>query len=788
MNYNKIKQLFFLCSIYFATMIPVLSKAEINPNIPNIPNINEKQITAMSSQALEQRVYNELLDLNPLSQIDKVKHLIKKVQARKEEAQRIFFYNNLFKGEGEEDALSNAKKEDAVIGNDLILSKLNLLLKNNEAPEVVAHLAREILLLDSSFKDNAKKRTFTQLLEDARIALFDHHVVQRERRNVDVSKNTLPSNLIDLKNGGRYLTNKELMALINSGEDISLLNPPDSHFWKKPLLSISSVDINKDLNFGFRFQSGATFTIDSIVLGGHGPKIKVEREELLGKLKIKKWKCKFGEEVNTEVASSRIARLLGYKADLFFYAKDLKVYMNKNFTIDKFKKNWLRIYQGEARLKSLIMNEGKDEIGEYVVFHEASCRPTLKNEKRIGVYHLSAAGNDSLRELRGNLLLQAFVGNADIKEDHNNKLKLVESPANNWEIATLIRDVGNGFGHTIFPNNPNRFSHVLIDPKYHSLKSDIIKLNFRRYHYIGNPTPFMHCHYSDLKWMARYLAEISSKQLKDILAEGNWPPPIQRLLMEKLSHRRNDIVRAFDLEREGFQIWPTVVKWPSPTLFNYRPGGIDGTYIRRGKLIKNFTDPDYYFPTDYMTSISELFHNNNPTIKVNPFLKWDEEEDLEDLNANKDADLITLNRGLFFSKGKAKTALKIMSLKENSKEYFVVKLKVLAKDQTPKSLQKSLEWVNTIVNDPTYFVLTPSLYGYDRYGDLFTKIVLKFDSYNPNSVQEIMRAVSNTTTLAHYLQKMVQASGKSHVQTSVEIFDEYLPLNEIMMRKSILEN
>jgi hypothetical protein len=61
--------------------------------------------------------------------------------------------------------------------------------------------------------------------------------------------------------------------------------------------------------------------------------------------------------------------------------------------------------------------------------------------------------------------------------------------------------------------------------------------------------------YADAKWMARLIAQLRREQIEDAVALGRWPDAVARLYVEKLIHRRNQLVTAFDLERE-FDLLP----------------------------------------------------------------------------------------------------------------------------------------------------------------------------------------------------------------------------------------
>ena len=53
--------------------------------------------------------------------------------------------------------------------------------------------------------------------------------------------------------------------------------------------------------------------------------------------------------------------------------------------------------------------------------------------------------------------------------------------------------------------------------------------------------------YADARWMTRQIAQLSRKQIVQAVSIGHWPRAAGELLTEKLIHRRNQLVEAFDL-------------------------------------------------------------------------------------------------------------------------------------------------------------------------------------------------------------------------------------------------
>ncbi len=65
-----------------------------------------------------------------------------------------------------------------------------------------------------------------------------------------------------------------------------------------------------------------------------------------------------------------------------------------------------------------------------------------------------------------------------------------------------------------------------------------------------------HCTWSDARWMARRIGALGRADLERAFAESGWPDFSQKLGVEKMLARRNDLIKAFDLEEEGLKPVP----------------------------------------------------------------------------------------------------------------------------------------------------------------------------------------------------------------------------------------
>jgi hypothetical protein len=71
------------------------------------------------------------------------------------------------------------------------------------------------------------------------------------------------------------------------------------------------------------------------------------------------------------------------------------------------------------------------------------------------------------------------------------------------------------------------------------------------YHSVVDPSLRKQITWSDARWAVRLIAQLTRAQIEEAVALGHWPDSVGRLLVEKLIHRRNQLVQAFDLVGEA---------------------------------------------------------------------------------------------------------------------------------------------------------------------------------------------------------------------------------------------
>jgi hypothetical protein len=193
---------------------------------------------------------------------------------------------------------------------------------------------------------------------------------------------------------------------------------------------------------------------------------------------------------------------------------------------------------------------GADEKGEYFVFQTAVAEDKPRQIDRVGQWTFSWGLGEQSREARGLFVFNAWIANADMKDEENNKLVLRNFPNGERKMFLVQQDVGHSFGW-ILPERPEAFTWDLIEQnstsKLFGWINGSIEFNYVNLQDAGLEHTTT---YADAKWMARRIAQLSRKQIEDAVSLGHWPGGIPQLYVEKLINRRNQLVGAFGLEAE----------------------------------------------------------------------------------------------------------------------------------------------------------------------------------------------------------------------------------------------
>ncbi|HEY9068868.1 MAG TPA: hypothetical protein VIV61_01355 [Candidatus Ozemobacteraceae bacterium] len=297
------------------------------------------------------------------------------------------------------------------------------------------------------------------------------------------------------------------------------------------------------------------------------------------------WKLKWGDEVHTDVAMTRLAIDLGASfEDLKFYSgpgeslliltppdktgpdavhsfsrlSEMLLNSKFQFHADRYLLDGNLVKNGNTILghgivdKQMAERESIDPkyVGAaFVKFKE--CQLSLYNPaiKRLGGAALSTAGAETDRVTRGSIVFNAWIKNKDMKDD-NARVGLVYNLKTRQFDRTVEfqSDLGCTLGGLKPSGELNSF-----EPSF--VRTRLGTINFvMRPLYV--PRAWKDCSWADARWMALRIAKLSRADLERCFAESGWPSFAQKVAVERLISRRNELIQPFRLDLDGIKTLP----------------------------------------------------------------------------------------------------------------------------------------------------------------------------------------------------------------------------------------
>lgn len=484
--------------------------------------------TQMNTHFLEEGEFSD-------EKLEDFKRIIQ--QRRLELTEVLRNYELLYLANNEEDVVESLQKEDVLLAFNIIETYLNQITVESDDSKK-KELAWRILELEYATKVEGYELLRDNPLNKLKEIIKDHIITRGKREKGHAY------NLVNPRTGGFY-SQAELNQMVEAGEDLSLLNPsPNSRFWYQRDIPNSDVKkvyyggdskLYKDLNVPFPETNEGTY-------------LKVKKSQTKPKVHFKtkingesyRFKLKFGAELASELTAGALIATLGYHFDVSKYVTNFKLKLPEGMTFLTFKREWLEYYENydpDDYITSVSEEDGKVVI----TFREGLLEARVKDIERLGPWAWGNNGHQSLREIRGLYIFNMWIGNNDVKESGNNKLVL-RRQGDDYQIYQYVHDLGFSFGR-FSHESPGDFPWDLV--QFHN--DDFI--NFRYFPFQKN-SGFSHVTFEDGKWMTRQIAQMTRKQIFDAVEMGGWPESVQKLYVEKLINRRNQLVEAFDLKEE----------------------------------------------------------------------------------------------------------------------------------------------------------------------------------------------------------------------------------------------
>lgn len=405
------------------------------------------------------------------------------------------------------------------------------------------------------------------------------------------------SNLMkDAGSGGDlYYSPSELEEMKQAGVDISLLNPPDSGFWRQPKKPISEYDTSNynkeemdyfthsmdDNQIAELLDSDApisvSYKLQNSDVGGETPKLFVNYGNTLFKVKFttdrmgsrrstnvvnEGQKIVRGMEVNTETVANNLAAALGFSVDGTYHKNIVKLFFNdevyENDLFDQqhkkmmelFDENYSVIYNASSALKFVKVDPASGR--KYIELKNVQLERgfDVDTDMHVGFFTRKGLGKELKREHRGFVLFLAWLWDTDTK-DANTGLKLIPYQDERGQLRYKMVFANSDMGATLSSNKPNFFNFRLVRDvrRDEQGKLEYMKLNFWRIY----PLDLMEVvTFADAKWMARLIAQLTPEQIMRATIAAGYPDIIAKYYTGLLLKKRNQLLSALGMMGETF--------------------------------------------------------------------------------------------------------------------------------------------------------------------------------------------------------------------------------------------
>jgi hypothetical protein len=183
----------------------------------------------------------------------------------------------------------------------------------------------------------------------------------------------------------------------------------------------------------------------------------------------------------------------------------------------------------------------------------------------LGNWDWNGEGNPGIRENRAFAFVSAWLNQFD-SWAQNNKLYMLEKDGKRT-FKHVVSDLGGCLGPAgdateMFPEMPNEFPWAFTRPARPGETAIPLDGSF---HNIRGNEAFKRADIYDAKWIARYLAQITGKQILEALVASRMPSAEVRLYYDKLVQRRNKALADVGLD------YPPIPPMDASKTFDYDP-------------------------------------------------------------------------------------------------------------------------------------------------------------------------------------------------------------------------
>jgi len=430
-----------------------------------------------------------------------------------------------------------------LLGSEDSLGMLDQLWDETD-PNVARRLAADILELDYALQLEGERPFSLNLINYLSWASIRHWVIEPQSYANEIEREA--SNLWNPVTE-RFYSHADLREMLLRGEDLGALDPPpDSGFWQAgvPIAERSVRDMFYGGNTPVHRGRDAWFPKRRAELARirkSQTKPKFELEVRANNTRVS-FKLKVGGEIHSEPTVNALLATLGFNVDLTRYVRDFRLDLGDT-DLEELRHEWRSYFENHRTHLSYDFNdyfiEGEDKQGRFLIVREGVLEWKPRDIIRVGPWPSGANGNEGRREARALGLFSAWVGNTDLKEAENNKIALTTPLQPRPKLYHLHHDIGHSLGRLI-SEQLEAFPWELVE----RTPTGKVYLN---YHSVQPTSLRTAITYADARWMTRQIAQLSRRQIAQAVSIGHWPRAAGELLTEKLIHRRNQLVEAFDL-------------------------------------------------------------------------------------------------------------------------------------------------------------------------------------------------------------------------------------------------
>ncbi len=326
-----------------------------------------------------------------------------------------------------------------------------------------------------------------------------------------------------------------------------------------------------------------------------------------------KWQMKWGPEIHTDVALSRLY------IDLGASCTDIKLYSGPGETIlvlappskrgpdvvhtfaqvcDRILKRGNSYHPGRFLLPEPVLKGsdgailgtgvvdkafaeresiGAEFIGaNYVKFRECQLSFFCPAVKCLGDVPLNSGKALIDRVHRGSLVFNAWINNIDMKENNCRTAMLFNRETRAFDrFVEFQSDLGYSLGKFRCSGELNSFPKSFIENR-----ANRISFKMRPFFL---PRVWKHCTWADARWMAARISSFSRFDLERCFSESGWPSFVQKVAVERLLARRNELIKPFRLDLDGFREIPCDPDFTFETRFAGNPD----VPVRNGRINGN---------------------------------------------------------------------------------------------------------------------------------------------------------------------------------------------------------